>query len=122
MKRIYQTRFGADGNCLAACIASLLECPLAAVDFSCSEDPDGWDELVRAKVARFGMDFLHIGGRAFKLYGAARVLYIAHGPSPRGRRHAVLHRAGRLVHDPHPQGGGILQLEQVSFLVPLRFA
>ncbi len=120
MRLVHQTRFGADGNCLAACIASMLGCELGAVDFSCSEYPTTWDEIADAKVAPFGFAFVHIGGRAFKIHHSGQALYIAHGPTLRGpQRHAVLHRSGQLVHDPCPGGSGIMQLEQVSFLVPL---
>jgi hypothetical protein len=38
--------------------------------------------------------------------------YFAIGPSPRGVMHQVIYKDGKLFHDPHPSGGGILSVER----------
>jgi hypothetical protein len=45
---------------------------------------------------------------------------IANGPGPRGFRHAVVYLNGELVHDPHPEGGGLLKVEEYEWFVSLR--
>lgn len=36
--------------------------------------------------------------------------YFASGPSPRGVFHRVIYKEGKLFHDPHPSGAGILEV------------
>lgn len=43
--------------------------------------------------------------------------YIANGRSTRGVHHSVIYSAGGLVHDPHPSGAGIHQVEWTYHLV-----
>jgi hypothetical protein len=33
--------------------------------------------------------------------------YIASGKSPRGVDHVVIYQSGKMIHDPHPEGGGV---------------
>jgi len=44
---------------------------------------------------------------------------IAGGPGPRGCDHCVLMRDGKLVHDPHPEGGGLMSVADVTLIVLL---
>ena len=48
MKPVMQTRVGEEGNCLSACIASLLEVPIEEIDLSCALNPDTWFEQLNA--------------------------------------------------------------------------
>lgn len=115
---VMQTRFGRNGNCVAACLATLAGCELARVDFTALEHPKDWDEIARQKLRPLGLGFIHIPGKRFEMHGGD-CLYIAHGLSPRANiEHAVILRGDRLVHDPHPDGGGILSVTGVSFVVP----
>lgn len=133
---VFQTRFDRRANCLAACIASLLEVPLAEVDFSCADHPQTWDDVAREKLRPYGLSFVHVVCDQFNACPVVHgeVLFIAHGPSERGIKHACIyrskaskHRLARpymeLVHDPWPATAitpiGLRVIFEASFLVPI---
>lgn len=125
MTPIMQTRYGPRGNCLAACIASLIDRPLEEVDFSCADHPDDWDDVAREKLAPHGLTFAHIRANMREhLLTFGPVLYIAHGFTnrPGMLQHAVIMQGRELIHDPHPGGSGILYVREASFITPLNFA
>lgn len=113
-----QTRTGEPhGNCFAACVASILGLPLEAVDFDGSAD---WWNRADAALRKIGWAYFEAkvaeGWEAIVPRGA---YYIASGMSPRGIKHAVVHRDGQMVHDPNPARAGILSVEEIGFLVPM---
>ena len=141
MKPVFQTRFGQQGNCLAACVASILEVELEVVDFSCFDHPpDKWFDLFNEKLAKVGYGLLELLPRRVG-YLPATGHWIATGPSPRqDGYHSVVHYsdlsatqatpvprtglacnplASRMVHDPHPSGKGIADIVARSYLVRL---
>lgn len=121
MTKVYQTRFGmGDGNCFAACIASLLEVELKEVDFTATED--GWLPILNDLIRPYGYRWLEINLNTavkYPIYSMYGQLCVFTGKSPRGEcNHAVV---GRLegtwedrqvtyvtVHDPMPNGTGIV--------------
>ena len=54
MKPVTQTRTGSEGNCWAAALASVLECPIEEVDVVDGEDPRWWEKIQRHLAAEFG--------------------------------------------------------------------
>ena len=122
---VYQTLFGDGsdgtpcGNCFAACIASLLELPLDALPNFCALE--GWREATDRWLGDRGFFYLDVApGPGFSpetAFGRAGY-HIMSGPGPRGLRHSVVGRAGRMVHDPHPSGDGVIA-EEYDFLIPL---
>lgn len=116
-----QTVIGKRGNCWQAALASLLGLPLDEVpDFV--NDPVSrpmWLEKSREFVQRRGHRLEHLAP-AFPVPDAGPVV-IAVGPSPRLEHasHAVLVSAldGTLVHDPHPDGTGLGEIEHVMALI-----
>lgn len=58
MKPVNQTRYYTDGNCLAACIASILEIDLAIVDFTANTD--GWLAQTQKVLKPLGVGYLGI--------------------------------------------------------------
>ncbi len=107
---------GQYGNCMQACVASLLELPLDAVPHFLDGDADGinprwWDRFV---------EFLD----GFGLYPADKEAgngapcwdHLASGVSPRGTHHQVIRNGFDLVHDPHPDGGGV-EVDRITELI-----
>jgi len=43
---------------------------------------------------------------------------IACGLGPRGYKHATVYRDGELVWDPHPEGGGLVRVEEFHLVLP----
>jgi hypothetical protein len=124
-----QTRFGhGAGNCLAACIASLLDLSIDQV-FDIPEggkDPDYWGIVDRWLTERgLGLAYVTVRkeGDDERLGATVRIPpdahYMAWGESPRNLSHSVIYRSGELIHDPHPSRDGILRVENIAFLVRL---
>ncbi len=107
MKPVDQTIYGwPNGNCLSACVASILEMPTEAVPLS-GNGEDWWPRLLGWLVDR-GLSATKIEGRS-----PPRGYAIAFGPSPRlpGQGHTCVAYDGAVVHDPHPSRAGILGVE-----------
>jgi hypothetical protein len=115
-----QTTFADDaeataGDCLAACVASLLGLPLSDVpNFALSDDGGlGWFLELRRFLARLGYGcWVWFGAAGHVGVGSEGTLAIAIGPSRRGDfPHAVvvrLEEAGlRVIHDPNPSRLGL---------------
>lgn len=105
---IDQTRFldkekGTRGNCLQACLASVLGLPLDAVpDFTLAHPADWMDDM-KAFVAWGGYEW-NFGAPEEVPPG---MLYIVNGQTKRGTRHSTVWRDGVMVHDPHPDKSGL---------------
>jgi len=130
MKPVMQTRVGEEGNCLSACIASLLEVPIEEIDLSCALNPDTWFEQLNAKLKPFGVMLFDLGVRHDGQGNLFVSLvpdqhFIAMGPTNQHptRHHAVIWKQvgeSRLVpvHDPHPDRIGLLDVVRVALLLP----
>lgn len=128
---VHQTRFGEQGNCLAACFASILEVSLADVDFSCSDAAPGeWYWLALSRLASLGYGFFDVRAGRNK-DGEAEICipngeyFIASGKTTRGPiLHSVVchaqNRRWSMVHDPHPDGTMLSSVVYFGMLVPLR--
>lgn len=90
------------GNCLQASLASLLELPLDDVPHFVAMEEAVW----------FTKLILWLEDRKFFLYQTEiwlpNVYGLRIGKSPRGHyNHIVVTCGNELVHDPHPEGGGV---------------
>jgi hypothetical protein len=121
MKPIQQTKFGnPEGNCLNACIASILECSI-----------DDLPDLAEAE--RQNKNWFHVLNDYLKEQGYGIILidspvpicvpkdcyYIVSGKSHRGLLHSIIHKNGERIFDPHPDNTGILEIEDYIFIVKL---
>lgn len=106
-----------NGNCFPACLASLLEIPLWMVPpFDQMFARESWGRRRGEWTRRmFGLEFVRTDGHNLKLLPE---FYIANGMSPRGVMHSTIYQDGKLVHDPHPIGGGITSVEYTYHLKP----
>ena len=108
---VYQTIYGDDprpGNCAQAAVASLLELPLDAVPHffeDCTEENylSGWGRFD----AFFEERGVYVNKREASPRSAPSWIHLAGGPSPRGIEHMVVADGFDIIHDPHPDGGGL---------------
>lgn len=108
----HQTIFGVpQGNCFATCIACLLDMKVDDVPNFCSMgDEVWWFEATEWCRRQRGLVILEVGYNAeYVERFHADVLGIASGKSPRGDfPHSVIYRGTKLLHDPHPDGKGLV--------------
>lgn len=112
MISVYQTKFGGEeGNCLAACLASIFELPIEAIpDFG--EDALWFARFEAWMVENFGLQPVDLAISPLSDW-RPKGYHLICGKSPRGDfEHAIVGRNGEAVHDPHPEGG--CELETVE--------
>ncbi len=119
VKPVDQTKFYVEGvsrgNCQQAATASILGLDLDAVPNFMEAD-----EVVGFWGAYYG--FLKQRGYVDIELPPTRApdcFYLAYGRSSRGVLHAVVYRAGKLVHDPHPSREGVLEVKEIHLIVPI---
>lgn len=106
MKTVDQTIVGENGNCMAACIASLLEIEIDEIP-NLSEE--GWLSRLNEWLGNFGLFYMELSlpqtyWSGMKYWGYHTIC----GKSPRGLLHAVVGLQGKMVHDPHPEKSGLI--------------
>lgn len=106
-----QTIFTPDnGDCMRACVASLLEWPLDRVPNFMETGPKAYERRLKNWADSYGITILDAEVQDHKAFlKAFRNTYlIGFGKSPRfDCDHAVIYRGRHLVHDPHPSKAGI---------------
>lgn len=122
MKPVLQTRFGkGEGNCLNACVASILALPLGG--------PGGVAEshdFLRAWLFERDLGIVWVTRQpgTVTLAGAGSY-YIGSGESPRDPAidHAIVMSEGKEAHDPHPSGAFLRGfVKEWGFIVRLGIA
>jgi len=114
VKKIQQTKFGWDGNCYQAGVASILELDLDDVpNLNTSKEVEGeeMDGIVNEWL--FGSNLKLHWIRTFdedqrKMLGP-EVYHLICGPSPRSKMlsHIVVGQYGEIIWDPHPDNDGL---------------
>ncbi len=119
---------GIAGNCLQACIASMLDLPLDSVPHFMQDFPDnpwiaakkwikeqGYIVFSFCTTAASVLDSLYIEGVCQNIQGTECFVpryCILSGPGPRGVNHAVIGQANgygvKIIHDPHHSREGLL--------------
>lgn len=123
---VYQTKFlseGNRGNCFSAAVASILEIPLEDVP-PFEEQKGDWTEDFFNFSLRHNLKFVIVYEEEdIAEYVDEKDLpnfyYIAVGASPRNisTQHAVVYKQGKLVHDPHFSGDGILTDDRYYLII-----
>lgn len=130
MKPVDQTLFGkVDGNCLPACIASLLEIGIEEVPHFCRDYRDSWFRAFLNWLEPKGLTaicWLGPGWPEGYAEHLRKLTHIAGGPSPRYEGNDVLHavvmRGDELLHDPHHDRRGIRSVEDRIFIFATEFS
>lgn len=124
---------GRYGDCFRACIASILELPIAVVphtmayDETLVADPGQWFPALNAWLSPRGLTYMDLSlhsmtpDRYFRdlMPGNFSLWHVISGISPRGYRHAVVGHNGVVVHDPHPSRAGLIGPADEGWVVGL---
>lgn len=117
MKPVDQVVFEERGDCMSACIASILELPLDDVPHFVKHDD--WIERRDNWLRQRGLCAIH-GTFHVGTEWRPAALHILYGKSPRwDGLHCVVARGHEILHDPHPSRAGIETQEGFDLLVPL---
>lgn len=106
MKPVLQTKFKEDGNCLCACLASLLEIPIESIPNP--KHNDWQDEMNRWLIENHGLYIMSAALNPDSNYLPSAFVNnytIGVGESCNNLLHAVICRDKRIVHDPLPNSG-----------------
>jgi len=123
MLPIYQDKFGTTienpGNCLSACIASIFERNLNEVpNFAAARDR--WMDSYHAYMDRLGYRILILQIPHDQSRNMPMTHYVVTGQSPRADcLHACVGYGGRIIHDPHPDGHGLIYPKDGMYSVDL---
>jgi hypothetical protein len=100
---------GVYGDCMRACIATLLSLPIQDVPHFLHDcDYDKFDERVNEFLASRGLCLVDTLADATDFY------HLIYGYTVRGTYHAVVGKNGNIVHDPHPSKAGLVDGEWES--------
>ena len=128
MKPVTQTDVTFEtGNCGEACVASILEIELAEIPMlhnpDNGQDAHTYCKNLRDFLADFGLSYIDVsmaeGYDPKDFFKDCWV--IATGPSPRGteewHKHAVVWKNGKIIHDPHPSGDGLKEIDMYGIFI-----
>lgn len=121
MKPVDQMLFGPEGtsdegNCLPACVASVLELSLDQVPHFL-KDPE-WETSLLRFLLPLGYSPLTLDANECRSFGYTPSGYhLIGGQGPRGLQHEVVGYKGEMVHDPHPSCAGLIEEEDWTLFV-----
>lgn len=115
---------GTWGDCMRACVASLLDLPREAVPHFFAggvETSAEFDRRVADFLATHGLIELQLLAPSKTAMHFTRDCYhLIYGHTERGTYHAVVGLNGAMVHDPHPSRAGLLADKNISFAYLVR--
>lgn len=111
--KLHQPEKGIRGNCMMTTYACYFDCNVTEVPniedlFDCC--PEGfWYRTLEMWLSeyKYKKEVVH---ERDPFENGYQDYYFASGPSPRGVMHQVIYKEGKLFHDPHPSGDGILEV------------
>lgn len=119
-----QTEFGEQGNCMAACFATILGVPIDELPDLHALHADGksWMNALNTYLVRHH-DRLYVETQAIYtpfIRPSTDDLHLINGGSPRGVEggHSVVGRGGSQYFDPHPSRDGLTSIETYGLLIP----
>ncbi len=118
MTPVDQTKFGMpEGNCFAACVATIFGLPLESVPHFMHLAEDWFESFRKWSIEALGHEpVLITAGIEERLVAPT----IVSGPAARGIDHSTVWVSGKLFHDPHPSRAGLLSVMDICLFVPLK--
>jgi len=118
MKPVFQTRFGGSdslaeeqGNCLAACLASIFELTLDEVPDPIMDEGAEWFREIQDWLRERNLWIVALEG-VFAYEHAAYTILSCKSTVLPGEKHVVVAYNGEVVHDPSPRAKSVGEIEQ----------
>ena len=121
MKLVQQTRFGEEGNCFQACVATMLGMELGSVPDFCNLEDGYWYDKFFLFLSQFGLSCVMYDLRMvadtefFDEIKDAATLVIGHTAQHITRRHCCVYWGGSVLHNPL-QGCDLTDEEYVIYI------
>ena len=123
---IIQTKIGINGNCFAACIASIFEIKIIEAPNLMPEpltDGDTQTDILNKWLYNYNLKYIEIGVAPIKkvvdlLNGVYHVI-IGRSPLNKNLDHCVVGCGGIIIHDPHPDEIGIEGFKKFGIFISL---
>lgn len=107
--KIYQTEFGKGrGNCTTAALASFFSMKMEEVPDVYSMPKEEWRDNIIDFFRSNGFELVYDTVPPEESDTEYFPIYFVEGISSRGCRHIIIERDGKLLHDPHPDGDGLI--------------
>jgi len=117
MEKLLQTRLhlgGQLGNCFSTVIACVLN-KKSAEDViqiqECYSDVN-WKQILKEYLLEEGVEITDLDGHLYN-----DEYYFVEGDTKRGVFHICIYQNGKLYHDPHPSGDGLVNEKKFSIIV-----
>lgn len=111
---LHDPRTGSIGDCFRACIASVLEVPVAAVPHFALLG-SRWGQVADAYLGALGRELEWAQGEPPDDVWA---IVTVRSPRDADLKHSVIYRGKELVHDPHPSRAGGAPVGEYFYLSP----
>lgn len=123
MRAVKQTVLGPKGNCMSACLASILELPIDAVPnfFDSGQTDQEWNDALTSWLRTHGLAIITLVATP-EVLEKTKGNVIVSGPSLRGLTHATVWREGEMIWDPHPDDTGLIEPKEVDIIYPIDLA
>lgn len=105
-----------DGDCLRACLATLLQLPFYQVPHFAEKPWDGWYERFEDWVQQQGYQMQYVKPEEL---ASVPGFVLVFGRAGKGGQHACIYSSGRLFHDPHSTRLGLDTKEWAAVLNPI---
>lgn len=114
---ILEGQNGMRGNCWQTAIASVLDLQVEEVPHFVQIEAEGGENWA-THTAQWLWD-RGFGWQTLKKHLMTGEFYLVSGPTVRGTQHVTIWQDGRMVHDPHPSGVGLLKEEYIEVIRPI---
>lgn len=108
----YNEELGKRGNCMSACLATVLQIDIRLVPFFATFELGEWMELLAEWLKFGGWQWNYESGAPYE-EAPKDQLYMGNGFSRRGIGHSVVMLNGEMFHDPHPSRTGIGEVHTI---------
>lgn len=112
---VHDPENGKYGDCMRACIASLMHLDTIEVPHFYENGPDDYYFKINTFLKNNNLKIIYTSHEGVIFYND--IYHLIFGKNPDGIPHACVAKNGKLVHDPNPSRAGLIDVDSFGFLV-----